>query len=349
VSRLFYLADLSIAEIARRTGRPAGTIKSWLYRGRQRLALEMEDYAPMKRREALKVLAATPVLATTLEESAAMTPNPAPAPAQKAAVIHTDLGRVLIQQITDALRTGGFEAKLMTPTQPELIFLATLKEYDVIVLDEWIGGHPAFEYLINIRAQPDIRSIPICLLCSNPSDFTVVAYSTAGVNRLIRKENPDDLAKLAGPFERPVEGLWQRFTERARRVIFFAQEEAAALGENYVGTEHILLGLTREDEHVAAKSLGRMGISLVSIRNEVLLQVTRGQGNLGQDMQLTPRAKKVVDYAYDEARLLMNNYIGTEHLLLGLIREGDGLAARVLITLGADLERARQELRSMQA
>src|SRR5437660_9435573 len=131
--------------------------------------------------------------------------------------------------------------------------------------------------------------------------------------------------------------MWQRFTERARRVVFFAQEEAARLGENYVGTEHLLLGLIREMDSVAGRILAKMDLTAAEIRAQVEAQVTQGQGNLGQDMQLTPRAKRVIDLAYEEARQLNNNYIGTEHLLLGLIREGDGLAARVLVKLGADL------------
>src|SRR5213593_701393 len=142
--------------------------------------------------------------------------------------------------------------------------------------------------------------------------------------------------------------MWQRFTERARRVVFFAQEEAARLGENYVGTEHLLLGLVRENDSVAARILDRLGVALGRVRADVEQQVTRGRGNLGQDMQLTPRAKRVIDLAYEEARQLNNNYIGTEHLLLGLIREGDGLAAHVLVPLGADLERARAEVYAMQ-
>jgi ornithine carbamoyltransferase len=141
--------------------------------------------------------------------------------------------------------------------------------------------------------------------------------------------------------ESEVDDMWQRFTERARRVIFFAQEEAARYGENYVGTEHVLLGLIRESESVAARILDRMDIGLGRIRNDLEHQMTRGRGNLGQDMQLTPRAKRVIDLAYEEARQFNNDYVGTEHVLLGLIREGDGLAARVLIQLGATLDLAR--------
>jgi len=142
--------------------------------------------------------------------------------------------------------------------------------------------------------------------------------------------------------------MWQRFTERARRVVFFAQEEAGRLGENYVSTEHLLLGLVRENDSVAARILDRMGVALSRIKSEIERQVSRGDGRLGQDMQLTPRAKRVIDLAYDEARQLNNNYIGTEHLLLGLIREAEGLAGRVLAKLGVDLERTRREVMGLQ-
>ncbi len=142
--------------------------------------------------------------------------------------------------------------------------------------------------------------------------------------------------------------MWQRFTERARRVVFFAQEEAGRLGENYVSTEHLLLGLVRENDSVAARILDRMGVSLGRIRSEIERHVQRAEGRLGQDMQLTPRAKRVIDLAYDEARQLSNNYIGTEHLLLGLIREGEGMAGRVLTKLGVDLEKTRKEVAALQ-
>src|SRR5690242_5284951 len=142
--------------------------------------------------------------------------------------------------------------------------------------------------------------------------------------------------------------MWQRFTERARRTVFFAQEEAGRLGENYVSTEHLLLGLIREADSLAARILDRMGLSIDRIRFEVERQVTRGDGRLGQDMQLTPRAKKVIDLAYDEARQLHNDFIGTEHLLLGLIREGEGLAGRVLAKLGVELTRTRSEIAALQ-
>ena len=142
--------------------------------------------------------------------------------------------------------------------------------------------------------------------------------------------------------------MWQRFTERARRVIFYAQEEAGQLGENYVSTEHILLGLVREDDTIAAKVLIKMGFALGKIRKEVMKNVTKGDGALGQDMQLTPRAKRVIDLSYDEARSLQNNYIGTEHILLGIICEGAGLAATVLQKLGVDLDTTRRYVLELQ-
>lgn len=142
--------------------------------------------------------------------------------------------------------------------------------------------------------------------------------------------------------------MWQRFTERARKVVFFAQEEAQKFGEGYVSTEHLLLGLVRETDSVAARVLERLGVSLSRIRAEVEKQLPRGEARQSQDMTLTPRAKRVIDLAYDEARNLNNNYIGTEHLLLGLIREGDGLAGRVLAKLGVELEKARREVMALQ-
>ena len=142
--------------------------------------------------------------------------------------------------------------------------------------------------------------------------------------------------------------MWQRFTERARKIVFYAQEEAQHFGEGYVSTEHLLLGLTREQDSVAARVIDGLGVSLNRLRAEVEKQLPRGDARPNQDMTLTPRAKRVIDLAYDEARNLNNNYIGTEHLLLGLIREGDGLAGKVLAKLGVNLEKARRSVIEIQ-
>ena len=141
--------------------------------------------------------------------------------------------------------------------------------------------------------------------------------------------------------------MWTRFTDRARRVVFFAQEEAGRLGENYVSTEHLLLGIARENDTVAARILESLGVPIDRVRGEIERQVARGEGRTEGEMQLTPRAKAVIDLAYDEARLLNGNYIGTEHLLLGMIREGQGLAGRVLARLGVSLESVREELKKL--
>ncbi|MBC8103585.1 MAG: hypothetical protein H7Z41_13485 [Cytophagales bacterium] len=142
--------------------------------------------------------------------------------------------------------------------------------------------------------------------------------------------------------------MWQRFTERARRVVFFAQEEAGALGVSDVSTEHLLLGILREPDCVAVRALVRMGVSPERVREEILLHATRGDDQTGTATKLALRAKKVIDLTYDEARRLNNNYMGTEHLLLGLIREGEGLAGLVLANLGVELERTRQEVTARQ-
>jgi len=139
--------------------------------------------------------------------------------------------------------------------------------------------------------------------------------------------------------------MFNRFTERARRVILLAREEAKRLDHDYLGTEHLLLGLIREGEGVAALALQNLGIDLEQVRQEVEKAVGRGGGSLflGQ-IPFTPRAKKVLELAVTEARNLGHNYIGTEHLLLGLIREGEGVAAQILTNLGADLEKVREEV-----
>jgi ATP-dependent Clp protease ATP-binding subunit ClpC len=144
--------------------------------------------------------------------------------------------------------------------------------------------------------------------------------------------------------------VWQRFTERARRIVFFAQEEAARLWETEVGTEHLLLGLLRERDSVAGRLLeSQVGVFPERIRAAVEKRVKTGPGNDGQDMRLTPEAKRVIDHSYDEARRLNNNYIGTEHLLLGLLLENDSLAAQALNETGVHLEETRREVAAMQA
>ena len=138
--------------------------------------------------------------------------------------------------------------------------------------------------------------------------------------------------------------MFERFTDRARRVVVLAQEEARLLNHNYIGTEHILLGLIHEGEGVAAKALESLGISLEKVRQQVEEIIGAGQSPPSGHIPFTPRAKKVLELSLREALQLGHNYIGTEHILLGLIREGEGVAAQVLVKLGADLGRVRQQV-----
>jgi len=138
--------------------------------------------------------------------------------------------------------------------------------------------------------------------------------------------------------------MFERFTDRARRVVALAQDEAKRLDHNYIGTEHILLGLIHEGTGVAARALDSLGINLDVVRQQVEEIIGRGQQTPSGHIPFTPRAKKVLELSLRESQQLGHNYIGTEHILLGLLREGDGVAAQVLVKLGADLNRVRQQV-----
>ena len=141
--------------------------------------------------------------------------------------------------------------------------------------------------------------------------------------------------------------MFERFTDRARRVAVLAQEEARMLNHDHIGTEHILLGLIREGEGVAAKALESLGISQEAVRRQVEEIIGQGQQPPSGHIPFTPRAKKVLELSLREALQLGHNYVGTEHILLGLIREGGGVAAQVLVKLGADLNRVRQQVNQL--
>jgi ATP-dependent Clp protease ATP-binding subunit ClpC len=138
--------------------------------------------------------------------------------------------------------------------------------------------------------------------------------------------------------------MFERFTDRARRTVVFAQHEAGMLNHNYIGTEHLLLGLIHEGKGVAAKALESLGIAQEGVRQQVEEIIGRGQQEPSGHIPFTPRAKKVLELSLGESLQLGSEYIGTEHLLLGLVREGEGVAAQVLVNLGADLSRVRQQV-----
>jgi ATP-dependent Clp protease ATP-binding subunit ClpA len=141
--------------------------------------------------------------------------------------------------------------------------------------------------------------------------------------------------------------MWQLFNEPARKTIFYAQEEAIRHGQSQVSTEHILLGLLR-NECAATEVLHQLDIRTSQIKTDVERQAARGSSRMGQDLELGPRSKRVVDLAYEESRHVDDSFIGTEHLLLALIHEAEGLGGSVLLNLGADLEQVRKEVRAQQ-
>jgi ATP-dependent Clp protease ATP-binding subunit ClpA len=138
--------------------------------------------------------------------------------------------------------------------------------------------------------------------------------------------------------------MFERFTERARQVVVLAQDEARLLKHNYIGTEHLLLGLIREEEGIAARVLTSFGVRLGDVRSQVARIVGMGEGMGAGQIPFTPRAKKILERALREAISLGHNYIGTEHILLGLVHEGEGVAARVLLDFEADAEAVRNEV-----
>jgi ATP-dependent Clp protease ATP-binding subunit ClpC len=142
--------------------------------------------------------------------------------------------------------------------------------------------------------------------------------------------------------------VFERFTDRARRVVVLAQEEAGMLDHHYIGTEHVLLGLIHEGEGVAAQALESLGISLEPARQQVAQIIGRGQKPPSGAVPFTPRAKKALELALREALILGDNFIGTEHILLGLLREGDGVAVQVLVRMGADLNQVRQHVTELR-
>lgn len=144
-----------------------------------------------------------------------------------------------------------------------------------------------------------------------------------------------------------VSDIFERFTERARLVVILAQDEARAIKHNYIGTEHLLLGLLREESGLAARTLEELGVSLEEVRVEVARIVGTGEEIKAGQLPFTPRAKKILELALREALSLGHNYIGTEHILLGLVRENEGVAARILLDFDVDAEKTRNKIIQM--
>ena len=166
----------------------------------------------------------------------------------------------------------------------------------------------------------------------------------AGRVKINCESQPATIGAFLWPGGSSLADRFDKFTERARKVLTLAQEEAQRFNHNYIGTEHLLLGLVREGEGVAAKVLANMGVELSKVRSAVEFIIGRGDRMVMGEIGLTPRAKKVIELAVDEARRLNHHYIGTEHILLGLVREGEGIAAGVLESLGVSLDKVRAQV-----
>ncbi len=143
--------------------------------------------------------------------------------------------------------------------------------------------------------------------------------------------------------------MWKQLTQKAQKAIFLAQEEAGKLGYRHVGPEHLLLALVREEDCLAARILERIGVDLGTVRSEIMNRLSRGSEELGEGIELTVEAKHAIDLAFDESRQANEDWIGTEHLLIGLAEEHHGVAAQFLAEHGIDAALIRRELRSMQA
>jgi ATP-dependent Clp protease ATP-binding subunit ClpA len=174
---------------------------------------------------------------------------------------------------------------------------------------------------------------------STTHDVGAAAEPGAALNQGPLQDKDDRVAEYIGD----PKSRFAKFTERSRRVLSYSQEEAQRFQHNYIGTEHLLLGLAREGGGVAAKVLNNLGVELNKVRSAVEFIIGRGDRIVIGEIGLTPRAKKVIELAADESRLLNHSYIGTEHLLLGLVREGEGIAAGVLRSLGVELEQVCKE------
>jgi prophage maintenance system killer protein len=223
------------------------------------------------------------------------------------------------------------------------LYLLPVKEIDHL-LDRSAAGMPAYELSTEIRARlqshiteatPDVAEVI-------PEIGEAVSYPPEEVHERLAAELRQMEEDLLSGRKEPT--LFEQFTDRARRAVVVAQEEARKLGHNYIGTEHLLLGLIHVEEGVASKAVKSFGISAAAVRAQVIEIVGEGSQAPTSHIPFTPRGKKILELALRESLQLGHKYIGTEHILLGLIREGEGVAAQVLVKLGADLGRLRQQV-----
>lgn len=347
---LFYLLGHSVEEIAKHFGRPPGTVKSWLHHARHRLAIEMEAYSPIMKDKTM------PKASTASSGTDSSTDKQ---PSLKALIVQTDLEPSILTKVVSVLGAGGFQVRVVSTEEVHRALNGSLDNdvsdtwfpLSLLVIDEMILGRPALEFLVNWKAHLEMQSVPVCvLLNAAPTPLTAAAYFGAGAARLVDKTSEDTYTPLTEPQEKKTRVFsWVHFTEKARRVVHEAQIEARRLKHNVVTPEHLLLGLTSVPDSVGARILTeKLGLSLKALREMIDQDAPQGTDENQGDMQLDPDSKRLIDLAYKEAGLLNNNYIGVEHLLLGMIRENDGSAARALKSLGLDLATTRTIVRNWQ-
>ena len=326
--RLFYMEGLSVNEIAQRLSvKNEGTVKVWLHRARRHLTAELGGPIPVN-------------------TNTAHAPVPRPA-----AILHTDLSAGHLAAITQALQTAGFEPDvfarqdLLEYRVDQVRLTDALARFHVIVVDETLDGRSGLEYVLFCKSNPETSHIPITLLHSQEENALLsTACFAAGVAHLVYKEDVHAITAAFMSPETPIKGDWASFTERAQRIVIAAQEVAISRGENCVSTEHVLLGLLQEPDSSGARLIGEAiaGISLKTIAEAVIeLPPSRNASAMLAPLTLTPRSKNVLDFAQSEAAALGHRYVGSEHLLLGLLRERDGVAAQVLTNYGMTLDRTR--------
>jgi len=340
----FYFDELSVREIADAMSTAddqvnLAQVKTWLYRGRQQLAGSLKGYDEMK---------------TT-------TPKPLP---RRAAIFCSDLAVDTMTAVTQAMRDGGYEPIVIdrksipgfnsdgpngqSVWSKEHIAQSTaltelIKGFDAVVFDEHIDNRSGLEFSLFCKSTADTVRIPITLLYSPPADAIFIsACATVGIAHLVDKADIGSIKAVFKPREDT--NIWRHFSEEAKQVIYHAQDEAKRLHENFLSTEHLLLGLIHDEHCPGAVILDtQLGTSIEAVRAELAKHLVDGPGfNEARDMQLTPRCKRVIDYGVEEASEAGSPEVGSEHLLLGLIGEYEGLAGKVLSMLKVTVEDARR-------
>ncbi|MCW3062413.1 MAG: ATPase with chaperone, ATP-binding subunit [Capsulimonas sp.] len=331
--RLFYIDRMSIREIADTLGATSeGAVKVWLHRGRRQMAANMKGYD---------------LMTETITASAPRTDLTTGQP-RRAAILQTHLAGDRLEAIKSALEAAGFipdvlaNAELAELRIDHLPICDVLRRYEVLVIDETLNGRSGLEYVEYCQAHPETAPIPVTLLHAQEETALLTAACYAvGVTHLLRKDDPQAVASAFRASNEASSDYWSAFSDEAQQIVLQAQKEAIARNENLVSTEYLLLGVIQDRSSVVARLLTeQMGVSLDKMAMDILGGIRTGRAQSeGQSLMLAPRARNVLDSAQEEAKRAGQRIAGAEHLLLGLLRENEGEAARALTAAGVTLER----------